>query len=161
VHGATELAEVNISRLLAAGADPNAADQNGKTPLLALLARPGVSRDDPAVQLLLEYGANSEATTPNAYTVLHALAESGDCELLEAYLDYPGTSPNEGTTEGLTPAMAAVRGGRADTLEVLLRRGAVIDPEVVYPDGKTMRYWVANSGNPKLIKLFQEATNAQ
>lgn len=132
--------------LVAAGADPNAADATGATPMqlaagrddnLAvvelLLAhggdakrvgeRIGGSGDPKAVRLLLDHGADARA--PSA---LHLAAIRGYADNVRMLLDAGAPIDAQGG-QGLTPLMWAAQMGRDDVVKILLERHA--NPNIV------------------------------
>jgi ankyrin repeat protein len=93
-----------VRLLLAAGADPNADDDNalGVRPLHSAAA---VS-DHGAVRALLDAGADPDARQRGGFTALHAAAHSDDAELASLLLDH-GADPSLVTDEGADAAALA------------------------------------------------------
>ena len=94
-----------LQLLLEAGADAEAQDRNGLTPLHC-----AVENGQPkSMQLLLEAGPDKEAQNRQGYTSLHATACNGDAEamqlLLEAGADKDDKDHNHG--ENATPLFLA------------------------------------------------------
>lgn len=109
-----------ISMLLKAGAEINARDEDGKTPLLA-----AATRDDPAVGLfLIKAGANVGAKDPNGSTpIVLAASQCGQTELVKA-LNKAGADVNANAAGGASARMMAEVMNCAETLKVLTAAGA-------------------------------------
>ena len=130
--GATDCLE----ELLNAGADPDATDQRGTTPLLAAAAlnmphctdrllHHGASPDKPgadgmralhmasstnaaeAARVLLQNGATPETTDQGGRSALHMAAAHDSCEVLEEVLD-AGGDPDRADAQGKRPMHYAV-----------------------------------------------------
>jgi uncharacterized protein len=127
INGHYGVAEV----LIQAGADLDLADKTGMTPLYAAVdmhtlgstfGRPDpeltvIDGSVPAVKMLLDYGANPNATLRTR--VLKRVYNAGDARL----------------DEGATPFMRAARGGDVAVMRLLLQYGA--DPGLVQKNGNT------------------------
>lgn len=139
-----------VRQLLADGADPNAVDANGQTPLAlalrenakaaaeALIAHPKLAVDAPnaagetalmlaclrgqveAAQQLVARGA---AVNRGGWTPLH-YAASGPEPRLVAWLLDRGATIDAPSPNRSTPLMMAARYGAADSADLLLARGA-------------------------------------
>lgn len=92
----------NVKRLLSQGADPNAAFDDGKTPLM-LAAETG--HHDICKTLVLA-GANTTMTDRRGRNPLHYAAEGGHNDLVQYLLDY-GAPVAAIDNEGNTPLMLA------------------------------------------------------
>ena len=94
-----EAAEVYVTRCLQSGADPNARDEKGDTPLHGA-ARIGSAE---SVAMLLEAGANPKARTEWGGTPLHIAATTwGDGEAGEVLLQ-AGADPAARDNDGKLP----------------------------------------------------------
>jgi len=114
-HGSLEL----VGRLLRAGADLEARNAQGNTPLLIAVdcAQRGVLRP------LREAGADLLAVDEEGHSALAVAALGGHAELVEILMD-AGLDPNQATHEGCTPLMLAAEMGHREALRALLRGGA-------------------------------------
>ncbi len=94
-----------VRLLLQAGADPNAPDDNGLTPL-----HWGSENSNPMVVThLLDAGADLNARDNEGYTALHwAAAQSGNGRVVKALLDR-GADPFAESNDGRTPLHSALR----------------------------------------------------
>ena len=180
-----EAAEVSdVIRCLQAGADLNARDGFGITPLhgaartgtvemvTALLeagadpnARDGLgitplymvaeAGSAEAVTALLQAGANPNARNRDGYTPLHGAAGYRSAEAVTALLQ-AGANPNARTTDGFTPLHGAAGYGSAEAVMVLLQAGADLNARDRF--GSTPLHWAASSNkNPAVIEVLLQA----
>ena len=108
--------------LLAAGADANARDTLGETPLHKAVRQ----EDDSAsfmVTLLIEAGADANARTNDGLTLLHLAASLDRASVISALLE-AGAELDARTSDGLTPLHLALRGGHRAAVATLLEAGA-------------------------------------
>jgi len=102
--------------LLAHGAQPGAVADNPTrvTPLNSAAARGHVA----IVRLLLDHGAEVDATQAGGYTALHSAALHGAVELVEVLL-HAGADPACAAEDGRAPAALAREGGQQRVLDRL------------------------------------------
>jgi ankyrin len=144
-------ADVTVVRqLLASGADVNAADDEGTTPL-----HWAVWADDEAtVQELLT--ARASATVVNAFhvTPLSIAADHGNPAIVR-HLLAAGAKADDVDTSGQTLLTAAVRSGNVETVRLLIEAGAQVntaEPQI----GHTALMWAARTNNGAVVKLLVE-----
>ncbi|MYI06752.1 MAG: hypothetical protein F4059_05405, partial [Gemmatimonadetes bacterium] len=145
-EGATYLARMVSSRgccadfanvlqvFVAAGADVNAQDDAGRTPLHRAVANPGRIRGwllPVVISALLDAGADPNAQDSEGSTPLHLAAGRADASPLVSLLIEAGADPNGHNNAGETPLHIAFRTDAPATASTLLQYGA--DPAV--PDG--------------------------
>ncbi|KAG8161995.1 hypothetical protein KVR01_007760 [Diaporthe batatas] len=116
-YGYTDMME----RLLLSGADSDARDHNGKTPLM-IAAR---ANHLGATQMLLDHGADVRYCDYEGFTPLHLVAGvlNGKKELAAVLLDR-GARIEAKTQEGATPLHRAAAFGSESMISFLLDRGA-------------------------------------
>ena len=102
------------SNALAAGADINIADHNGRTPLArACMNQPTVE----TVQLLLDAGANvTSVDRQDGQTALHSACRYGHTHVVPMLIAR-GSDPTKKDANGRTPEMLAARFARKLTRE--------------------------------------------
>ena len=120
-----------LELLIDAGADPNARDDDGLTPL-----HYGAYNSNPTiVQLLLEAGANPNTRHGAGLTALHEGATNSNPVVISHLLS-AAADPNALDNEGYTPLhYAAARSGNERVVTRLLSAGA--DPVMESNDGRT------------------------
>ena len=137
-----------VRRLIGAGADVNAMDEEGR-PVLGIAALHGQTG---TVKALLDAGADAKAETPKGNTPLMGAAANGRTDIVEILID-AGANVNARNKEGKTPLRWAV--GRIEAMKVLLREGAEVEAEP--PDGSTALFSAAGIGQADAVKLLIDA----
>ena len=136
-----------VKLLLDKGADIEARDEQGQTPLV----RAATYGQDRIVRLLLDKGANIEATDPDGATAL-INAACGGCVVIDMgdtfdcvrlLLDR-GASVEARTKGGSTALMVAASYGQIRILKLLLEKGASVSDRD--SDGSTALILAAHSG---------------
>ncbi len=112
-------------RLLAAGADPEAATRLGRHTPLHVASRAGHA---PVMAALLEHRADAEARTATGAAPLHFAAQSGSAAAIEVLLAHGADPDVREPRWGQTPLMFAAGAARTAVVAPLLRWGA--DPAV-------------------------------
>lgn len=138
--------EAVINALLAKGANINAKDKQGCTPLFQAIL---VGSDD-AAMVLLAKGADASVTdTSLNRNALHYAAEKGHLmlvrRLLKADVELNGVDRN-----GYTPLMLAVRNGQTKAMTALLEAGADTTP-TNQTDGKTALHMAIAAGDATAV----------
>ncbi|HEX7598712.1 MAG TPA: ankyrin repeat domain-containing protein [Polyangia bacterium] len=115
---------VRVRDLLAAGADPNVRDEDGRTPLHQAVLGNSLA----ILLLLIEAKADLNAADHNAWTPLHFAAQEYLPDLARMLLA-GGADPNARDDEGCSVLWRAVfsAGGRVDLVRLLLDKGAKDD----------------------------------
>lgn len=103
-----------VRGLLEEGADPNARDERGLTPLHVACTKGNVE----LVKLLLEHGADPNAVGGAGLTPLHVAAYSGHQGVVEVLLKW-GANPSLVESSGKTPADVARERGFKDLAELI------------------------------------------
>jgi hypothetical protein len=105
--------------LLAHGANVNAADVTGNTPLHSAV----VESSDEVVDYLLQSGADPNKTNAAGHTPLDEAAETGRLSVVKAFLDH-GADPTLRDKLGRTALDLAEDNGRKDVVALLKSKGA-------------------------------------
>lgn len=113
-----------LQKLLDDGADINAADLGGTTPLQALLARGGGNSE--ALSLLIAKGADIKARNADGKDALLLAAGSGDLATVSLLLSH-GADVNSADTSGNTALHLAINGQNMDLVDALLNSGANVN----------------------------------
>jgi len=141
---ATDLGYLNIAEcLLTAGADINAADKAGLTPLHVACSGWHVAM----VRLLLSRGAKVDAADSHGRTPLHVICDRWFPEIAELLCDN-GASVDAVDSNGNTPLLSACEGGKSAIARWLIDHQANINTR--NKDGRTPLL-VAFSSNSTII----------
>jgi uncharacterized protein len=136
------------ARLIEAGADVNAADSLGTTPLM-WAARYG---DAVLVERLIEAGANAAAENVFGVSPMSEAALIGSAPVLRELLA-AGVSPDSPNPEGETALMLVVRTGQVEAAEVLIEAGADVNAKERWA-GQTALMWAGAQLQPEMVKLL-------
>src|SRR5690606_13654268 len=154
-----------VKALLAAGADPDAANRFGMTPLMQA-SRYG---DAEVIRALLDGGASLDVEHPEGVTPLMMAARSGSVPAVTLLLER-GSDPNAVESQwNQTALMWAAAEGHLDVVDVLLDAGA--DPNIQarvteltrrstrtdFPTGGfTAQMWAARNGDEAIVRRLVE-----
>ncbi len=140
----------DVERLLAAGADPNAADVDSETPLHAA-ARWGHAE---VIAILLERGADPSTSALYGMTPLHVAVEESQPGAAQALLE-GGADVAARDMFGASPLHMAAAHGHRVLASMLLAYGA--DPAATDDSALTPPEVAARAGNQALAKLLLSA----
>lgn len=137
-------------RLIEEGADVNAAQGDGTSPLHWAVYKVDV----PLVQRLLDNGAN--AATANRYgaSPLAEAVKVAHLQLVEMLLD-AGADPESPNADGQTALMLAVRAGSIDIAKRLVEQGADVNAREAWR-GQTPLMWAAENRHADLVRYLIE-----
>ncbi|RYP21555.1 hypothetical protein DL765_002191 [Monosporascus sp. GIB2] len=133
--------------LLDKGADIEAKDEYGRTPLLLA----ALFKYEAVVRLLLDKGADIEAQDQSGLTPLLLAASHGHKTIVELLLDR-GANIEAKDESGWTPLFLAILNGHKTVVELLLDRGADIEAKEEY--GETPLLMAASDGYKTIVELF-------
>jgi ankyrin repeat protein len=139
---------IKVKALLAAGADVNARDKLGETPLHVAAVRGYQETSSP----LIANGADINARNEDGVTPLHASALAGHKETI-ALLITKGADVNARNADGLTPLHAAALAGHTETVELLITKGA--DVNAKNEDGLTPLNAASQKGYWAIVELLR------
>lgn len=133
--------------LIKKGADLEARDRRGMTPLLWACRGPGGAK---MIELLLEHHANVEAMDYRGETPLTRASESGDEEMVKLLLKYHANTNGPDGSEGKTPLVWAIEGKQEATIKLLLEKQA--DIHLKSKQGFTALTMACEMGQVNLVK---------
>ena len=134
-----------VAALLAAGADVNAADGDGRTALHS-------AQSEECVRLLVSAGADMDAVDSDGRSPLHTAAEHGPLQLVQALLA-AGASPHAVDSGGRTPMHIAAEGGAFDMVQALLATGG--SPHALDHAGRTPMHAAAGCAGSGALETTQ------
>lgn len=137
-----------VARLIEAGADVNAADPLGTTPLM-WAARYG---DAALVARLLRAGADADAENTFGVTPMSEAALIGSAPVIRELLA-AGVDPDSPSPEGETALMLVVRTGQLEAAEVLIDAGADVNARERWA-GQTALMWAGAQLQPEMVRLL-------
>jgi ankyrin repeat protein len=137
-----------MSLLLDAGADPNAKNRRGSTPLHWAV------HNEAKTRLLLSRGATVNARQVEGRTPLFLAASLGNANAVLRLLLQRGADTTLATANGQTALMAAAVRGDVEALGLLIAADA--DVNAKNGAGETALMFAASDGNPKAVALLLE-----
>ncbi len=150
---ALEYAALNGNRemvqlLLSMGADVNARDKKGQTPLMML----GVDATSDLVWELINTGAKVNLRDKDGDTALIQMAERDNVEVLRALLE-AGAKIDARNNEGKTALIIAASEGLVNSVRILINAGADISARD--NDGKSALTFAIKEGHKPAIRLLR------
>jgi len=136
-----------VKKHLTAGADVNATDGNGVTPLHFAASE----NHGEVVELLIAEGADVNATDKNGATPLHMAAAQGNKEIAELLIA-EGADLGWPANEKSTPLRYAAVRGHTELVELLIAEGA--DVNASDENGATSLHMAAARGHKEIAKLL-------
>lgn len=137
-----------VDYLIASGADVNARDARGFSPLITAAAPTGnLSPQDQieTLKALINAGADLNQTTNNGATALSLAAINSSPKVLQLLIEN-GAKVNVADKQGRTALMVAVWGNSPDAVRTLLDNGA--DPNLKDKDGQGVLDHAGRHNNP-------------
>ncbi|HEX2523362.1 MAG TPA: ankyrin repeat domain-containing protein, partial [Terriglobia bacterium] len=138
-----------LDLLLSQGADVNARNGRGATPLHWAVS------DEARTRLLLEKGAAINSQTDSGRTPLYLAASQSDHDSVLRLLLDKGADPNLATLNGRTPLMAAAGNGELAMVRLLLERKA--NPKAAMGNGSNALFDAARSRSVPVVRSLLEA----
>ena len=138
----------NVELLIDNGAEVNAKNRRGSTPLHWAI------HDEAKVRLLLSKGANVNAKQVQGRTPLFLAAMLGDSVPTMRLLFARGADPNLACANGQTPLMMAAARGNVEALRLLIEKGAEVNGKD--GAGETALMFAGSSGNAGAVQLLIE-----
>jgi ankyrin repeat protein len=139
--------------LLRKGADANARDASGATPLHAAALKGNLA----VAELLLARGAKVDLRDGDGLTPLHNAAVSGHADVAALLLDRGADREARDTGAGATPLFQAAAWGRKSVVELLLKRGA--DGNAKNLSGVSPAEAAAKNGFADIARLLKERSD--
>ena len=146
--GAIECGDKDFVKfLLSRGANPDAQDKEGKTPLYVASEK----GHENIVELLLQYNANPNIRTAMGEAPLHVALKEDNEKIAELLLAH-GANINIQDKNGIAPLHSASVRGHAKIVELLLTHGA--NPNIQYQGRKTSLHAASKEGKEKIVELL-------
>jgi len=136
--------------LLEQGADVNAAQGDGTTPLHWAAYRVDIEM----ATLLLEHGANPSVVNAYGSSPLGEAVKVAAEELVEILLD-AGADPSARNADGQTALMLAARSGSVPIARMLIERGVDVSERETWR-GQSALIWAADARHPSIVDLLIE-----
>lgn len=136
--------------LIRDGADVNAAQGDGTTPLHWAVY--GI--DHELTALLLERGADPDVVNAYGSSPLAEAVKVADAELVELLLE-AGADAESPNADGQTPLMLAARAGALESAQLLIEHGADVNARETWR-GQTALMWAADEREADVARLLVE-----
>jgi ankyrin repeat protein len=152
VASAARSADVEqVRKLISSGADVNATEADGTSPLLWA----SYQSSPDLVAMLLKAGANPNVANNFGVTPLLQAARNGDAKVIQALLE-GGANPDQALRDGETPLMAAARAGSTDSVNLLIKHGADVNATESASD-QTALMWATAEGHLATVDALLKA----
>ena len=138
----------NVELIINKGADVNAKNRRGSTPLHWAI------HDEAKVRLLLSKGAGVNAKQAQGRTPLFLAAILGNGIPTVRLLFARGVDPNLASANGQTPLMMAAARGNVEGIRLLIEKGANVNARD--GAGETALMFAGTSGNSAAVRLLIE-----
>ncbi len=139
-----------VARLMAAGANVDARDDRGETPLITAVY---FEHTELARELLREHGADPNVAMLNGLRPLHVAADRGLNELARLLLEHDA-AVDARTGSGITPLMVAAK-RHAAIVRLLLDAGA--NPRATTKQGTTPLMYAAHAAATNIVRMLLAA----
>lgn len=134
--------------LIANGADVNAAQADGSTPLHWAAYK----LDTELVQKLLERGAKTDVMNEYGSSPISEAVKAANAELVKVFLE-AGADVEAPNGDGETLLMLAARTGSTEVAKLLIDRGADVNAREAWRDQSALM-WAAEGAYPELTQLL-------
>jgi len=148
IQAVIENNEVSVRLLLAEGAEVDARDEIGKTPLI-IAADKGYF---PIVQLLIQNGADINAQHNLHWTALMFAAGNGHSAIVKLLVEN-GVNMNLVSKSDYTALILASAAGYAEIVDLLLENGADTSPK---KNDLTAQQWAEKLDQYNVLKVFEK-----
>ena len=139
-----------VRTLLERGADVNAPQGDGSTPLHWAAHADDVEK----TELLIRAGARVNATNDLGVTALWVACTNGSPAMIATLLK-AGADPNAVPPAGETPLMKATRTGNAEAIQLLLAHGAQVNAREASGE-QTALMWAVTQRHPEIVRILIE-----
>jgi ankyrin repeat protein len=141
-----------VAALIEAGIPPNEPiNRFGETPLFVSIS----GKAAPLFDLLIDKGASPIKANTFGYQPLHIAAAGGFLHATSRLLELGADINIKTIQKGGTPLIEAARNGQVETIEFLLRKGALI--ELQNKDGETALVLAAKAGKAGAVNMLLKA----
>ena len=152
VHYATYGGSIHaLDELLSRGADPQAVDKAGRSPIHLAALRGSAGSHGTILARLLAARVPADQPDAQGLSPLHKAAVQGHVAVVEALLQ-AGANPNAGARDGSTPLHLAAHKGHAALASLLAGAGA--DPRRARRDGETPLHEAAEGGHAATCRVL-------
>jgi ankyrin repeat protein len=138
----------SLMLLIDKGADVNAKNRRGSTPLFWAVA------DEAKVRLLVSRGAAIKIKQVEGRTPVYQASLLGNGLSVLRFLLDNGGDPTVATLNGLTPLSGAALRGDVEAMRLLIEKGAIVDAK--NGAGATALMAAATNGSPSAVELLLE-----